>query len=252
VAVHRRSLDGAAAPSPSARRAVRGARRGGVSVPTAHVARSQTAVTHDGISRRELAAVAAALLLPIPLLAASGLRLPLPGAIERGVASLVPGSAFDVAVIEGAPPALSAPDSAVRSAAEPEAAPPAADPQAVSSTAATAASTDAPPTGSEKQAETTPAEPDSPSLPDPHTDDQSPPGQDDGAPDEDTSQSTAVEPVASADIEAGVRIAAEAAGTSVEIAVTDGGVTVDTGGAADVGPPLEVPIAPPPLPLPLP
>ena len=41
--------------------------------------------------RREIAAVAAALLLPIPLLAASGLTLPLPGAVERGLASLLPG-----------------------------------------------------------------------------------------------------------------------------------------------------------------
>lgn len=35
--------------------------------------------------------MAAALLLPIPLLAASGLTLPLPGAVERGLASLLPG-----------------------------------------------------------------------------------------------------------------------------------------------------------------
>jgi hypothetical protein len=41
-------------------------------------------------SRRELALVACALLLPIPLLAATGLGVPLPGTVERGLASLVP------------------------------------------------------------------------------------------------------------------------------------------------------------------
>src|SRR5688572_16726500 len=86
VAVHRSSLDGAASSPPSARRALRGARRVDFSVATTHAARSQAALTQDRVSWRELAAVAAALLLPIPLLAASGLRLPLPGAIERGVA----------------------------------------------------------------------------------------------------------------------------------------------------------------------
>jgi hypothetical protein len=43
------------------------------------------------IPRRELALVAAALLLPIPLLAASGLMLPLPSAVERALVSLLPG-----------------------------------------------------------------------------------------------------------------------------------------------------------------
>jgi hypothetical protein len=42
-------------------------------------------------SRRELAIVAAALLLPIPLLAASGLMVPVPSAVERGLVSLFPG-----------------------------------------------------------------------------------------------------------------------------------------------------------------
>jgi hypothetical protein len=42
-------------------------------------------------SRRELATVAAALLLPIPLLVAAGLVLPLPSGVERGVVSLLPG-----------------------------------------------------------------------------------------------------------------------------------------------------------------
>jgi hypothetical protein len=41
-------------------------------------------------SRRELALVACALLLPIPVLAASGLGIPLPSQVERGLASLLP------------------------------------------------------------------------------------------------------------------------------------------------------------------
>lgn len=46
-------------------------------------------------SRRELAALAAALLLPIPLLMASGLVLPLPSGVERGLVSLLPGLGDD-------------------------------------------------------------------------------------------------------------------------------------------------------------
>jgi hypothetical protein len=42
------------------------------------------------LSRRELALVACALLVPIPVLAASGLGIPLPSAVERAVASLLP------------------------------------------------------------------------------------------------------------------------------------------------------------------
>jgi hypothetical protein len=41
------------------------------------------------LSRRELALVAAALLLPVPILAVSGLSAPLPDAIERGIGSVV-------------------------------------------------------------------------------------------------------------------------------------------------------------------
>jgi hypothetical protein len=43
------------------------------------------------LSKRELALVAASLLVPIPLFAASGLNVPLPGFVERGLASLAPG-----------------------------------------------------------------------------------------------------------------------------------------------------------------
>ena len=41
------------------------------------------------LSRRELALVAAALLLPVPLIAESGLSLPVPGAVERGFGSQI-------------------------------------------------------------------------------------------------------------------------------------------------------------------
>jgi len=45
----------------------------------------------EGLSHREVALLAAALLVPIPALAASGLNVPLPGVVERGLASLAPG-----------------------------------------------------------------------------------------------------------------------------------------------------------------
>lgn len=47
-------------------------------------------MTRFGLTRREVALVAGALLLPIPLLAATGLNVPLPGPVERAVASLLP------------------------------------------------------------------------------------------------------------------------------------------------------------------
>jgi len=52
-------------------------------------------------SRREIGFVAIALLLPIPLLAGSGLSLPLPESVERGVASLSPFAEGDVQVSGG-------------------------------------------------------------------------------------------------------------------------------------------------------
>lgn len=44
---------------------------------------------HGQISRRDAALVAAALLIPIPVLAQSGLSVPLPSAVERSLGSLV-------------------------------------------------------------------------------------------------------------------------------------------------------------------
>lgn len=44
-----------------------------------------------GLSRREAAFVVIALLLPIPLFAASGLGVPLPGVVDDGLTSLLPG-----------------------------------------------------------------------------------------------------------------------------------------------------------------
>jgi hypothetical protein len=60
-------------------------------------------VTKSGLSRREVALVAGALLLPIPLLATTGLSLPLPGLVERAVASLLPAA---VSVTEPGAPAV--------------------------------------------------------------------------------------------------------------------------------------------------
>ena len=45
----------------------------------------------ESLPRREVALLAAALLVPIPALAVSGLEVPLPGVVARGLASLVPG-----------------------------------------------------------------------------------------------------------------------------------------------------------------
>jgi hypothetical protein len=259
MAVDRRSLDRAPPPAPPSRRALcrAGFRVGHASTASSDGARSQAAVSDARISRQELAAVAAALLLPIPLLAASGLRFPLPGVIERGVASLTPAGGFDIAVVDAAP---ARPDSepAARSDAEPARTAAAEDSHAASS-AALAPDDGTASARNEKREQTTAAETDSPSPPNPHTDDETTnphtddettPGGGDGNPRRDTPELTAAAPVDSADVETGVTIDAETAGASLQIAVTDNGVAVDTGGDADVGPPVEVPLAPPNLPLP--
>jgi hypothetical protein len=206
------------------------------------------------ISRQEVAAVAVALLLPIPLLVASGLRFPLSGAIERGAASLTPGGGFDGAVVEAAPartdtapvvPSRGAPVGSVSAVGTP-----------LTSSAVLPPSADASSIEREKPDETTPGEADSPSLPEPHTDGETPApsAEDDGDPGVDISTNVSEPLAAAAAAESVVEIEAEAADASVEITVTDTGVAVDTGGAADVGPPLEVPLelpaTTPTLPLP--
>ena len=191
------------------------------------------------ISRQEVAAVAVALLLPIPLLVASGLRFPLSGAIERGAASLTPGGGFDGAVVEAAP---------ARTDSAPAVPPGSASVGRVSavgtrlvSSAVLRPSADASSAEGERPGETTPAESDSPSPTEPHTDDQTPSGEGDGGPGGDTGVDVSEAPAAVA-AESIVEIEAEAADASVEITVTDAGVAVDTGGAADLGPPVEVPL----------
>jgi len=208
-------------------------------------------VIETSISRRELAAVAIALLLPIPLLAASGLRFPLPGAIERGAASLVAGGGdFDVPVVEAAASATSsASQPAAGSSAEAEGTAPADESFAVSSSAAPSGGTGAASVREERPGGTT-ADTDSPTSPNPHTDDTTPPGEGEGGGADPIPEQTAAAPVESVSAEAGVRIDAETQTASVEIAVTDSGVTVDTGGAADLGAPLEVALPLPDLPLP--
>jgi hypothetical protein len=57
----------------------------------------------EPLARRELALVAAALLLPIPLLAASGLMVPLPSAVERALVSLLPGGEVETGSRGGQP-----------------------------------------------------------------------------------------------------------------------------------------------------
>jgi hypothetical protein len=72
-------------------------------------------VTHRAGSRRELAALAAALLLPIPLLVASGLVLPLPSGVERGLVSLLPGLGDDGgSAADAAPPGTSTSSTSIR------------------------------------------------------------------------------------------------------------------------------------------
>jgi hypothetical protein len=207
-------------------------------------------VTQADVSRRELAAVAAALLLPIPLLVASGLRIPLPGAVERAVASLAPGGDHGG---DGRAPAVRA------APAQPR--PELATPRRVRPESATAApasrshgvsSTMVPPTvapsaaATADQTETTTApERDAPSLPVPHTDDHAAPGADTDA---DAPAPPAAAPAETGTVEPGPTVTVDVAGASVDITATGDGATVDTGGAGDVGPPVEVPIAPPTLP----
>jgi hypothetical protein len=257
MAVDRRGLVRAPPPAPPARCGDARLRRAGSPDASAYVLRSQAAVTEAHISRRELAAVAAALLLPIPLLAASGLRIPLPSAIERAAASLTPrltqSGGFDGAVVDAAAPARPGPEPAEPTGAEPEGTASVAEVHDVSSTGI-APDTDVASPRNDDRDETTPAETDPPKLPpDPHTDDTTPPGGADGTPGVDTAgdapKPALTAPPVDAAVETGVTIDAEAAGASAQVAVTDGGVAVDTGAAADVGPPLVVPLAPPtPLP----
>jgi hypothetical protein len=212
-------------------------------------------VSETRISRQELAAVAVALLLPIPLLAATGLRFALPAAIERGVASLQLGGGSDAAV--------------VGAAAAPTSEPPVATPQGAGPAPATeedspAVGSTRPPTAAgagsardetrDKTPDDTPdetsPEADPPTAPNPHTDDTVPPGESDGGEPLSEEAAAPAEPGETSGIQAAVTVESDAAVASVEIAVTDGGVTVDTGGDADLGPPLVVPIALPDLPLP--
>jgi hypothetical protein len=250
VAVDRRSVDRAPAPTPSPCRALgrAGFELGRTPIAPSDAARLQAKVSETRISRRELAAVAVALLLPIPLLAASGLRFPLPGAIERGAASLAAGGGgFDVAVVVDAASATSSAFSpAAASSAEGTA--PADESFAVSSAEAPPGTGAASVRGAQP-GETT-VDTDSPTAPNPHTDDTTPPGGGDGGEAEPVPEQAAAAPVEGVSAEAGVRIDAETQAASVEVAVTDSGVTVDTGGAADLGPPLTVPTAIPNPPLP--
>jgi hypothetical protein len=249
MALDRRSLERAPSPAPPPPCALAhaGFRIGRASASSSDFARSPTPVSDAHISRQELAAVAVALLLPIPLLVASGMRIPLPGAIERGVASLTPGVVFDAAVVE-AEPARTPGEPAVASRAAGEETASADDSHAVSS--ATVEPNAGVTSARHGESDEPTPETNPPSPPSPRTDDKTPPGKNDSDPAGDISEPTAAEPVGSANVETGVTIEAEAATASVQIAVTDSGVAVDTGGDADVGPPLEIPLAPPTLPLP--
>jgi hypothetical protein len=206
----------------------------------------------DGaFSRRELAAVAAVLLLPIPLLVASGLRLPLPAAIERGFASLAPAESPDVGTLEAAP-ARQEPERARSSSSRRRGQAPvgsqAASPVAVAPKAAAAPARDVDrPHETAGEAET----------PTPDIDGETPPGADENGPDGDTGGAgdqaraggESTEPTLVAEPSAAVEVDASAA--LVEVAVTDEGVEVSTGG--DVGarlPDLTVPLVDLPAPLP--
>lgn len=205
--------------------------------------------------RRELAAVALALLLPIPLLAASGLHLPLPAAVERGLASLTPGGDFDTAVVEAAPARPEpAPASTPTGDGDPTA------PRVVHATSSTAippvADSGSAPTGERSEptrggTDVAPPETgDSPQGGGGAADDEG--GDAEDGPEEDGLEPLAGVAAASAGVESSLTVGVDAAGVAAEVAVDDESVQVVVPGATiEVGVPVpDLPVPPPSLGLP--
>lgn len=207
----------------------------------------------DRASWRELAVVGAALLVPVPLLAAGGLRLPLPAAIERGVASLTPGGGPEVAVV-GAAQARSPTRPTVTSAITEDRATSEAARSSPSSTPGTRSKGDVAgddPTRESGSGSDTPTVPngdaDAPAEPggsDAPADDNVPGGDTGGA---DRPSYPTAEPPDRAPSEASDAVAAHAEVASVEITADTEGLEVTTGGEGNAVPDLSLPAPAPPL-----
>jgi hypothetical protein len=204
---------------------------------------------------REVAVVAAALLLPVPLLAAAAVHLPLPAAVERGLASVTPGGSFEAPVQQAAP---SRPDT---TAAEPSAGDgvDASSPGGEQASSSVVVPPDPDALGTEggvgragrpqEGADERPA----PLPPDTGSDD--PPGEDSPDPPPPGSPPTEPDPppasAASTEEPPGeLAIGLDAGGVSTEVEAGSDGVDV-TVSAGGLLPPTTLPV-PPPLPLPLP
>jgi hypothetical protein len=202
----------------------------------------------DARTRREVAIVAAALLLPVPLLAVTAVHLPLPAAVERGLASVAPGGGFDVPIREAMPaPAGRGSTRADQSADSGGSTPNVAGRQAASSTyvsftGSTAGSrADRPQGGAAEPPETLP--------PDTGTDDV--PGGD--SPDAPLPTPPPVEPepdtpptiATPAEPPTELAVVLDAGGASTEVEAGADGIDV-TVSAGDVLPPTTVPLPPPP------
>lgn len=206
-------------------------------------------------SGRELAVVAVALLVPVPLFAAGGLHFALPAAIERGVASLIPGGGPDLAVV-GAAPARSSPRPTVTPAVAEDDATSEAVRSSPTRTPGSRTQYDA--TGDDRARESesgshapavpgggaeAPAEPGGGDTP--AGDDEIPGGDTGGV---DGPAPPAPEAAESAPSESSDAVEVHAAVATVEITADAGGVAVTTDGEADAVPDLSLPA--PTLPLP--
>jgi hypothetical protein len=204
--------------------------------------------------RREVAAVAAALLLPVPLLAATGVRLPLPAAVERGLASVTPGGDFDAPLRERAP---ARPDPAPAEAPAGESLTPAARTEGVRGASSVSVELDSGRASRDAGAPDRPeggteTKPPGPGPGGPGTGPADAPGDDTPAvpPRESPPPPPATLPATPAPAEAPADLAVglDAGGVSVEVEAgsDESGVTVSAG---DLLPPTSVPV---PIPLPLP
>jgi hypothetical protein len=191
-------------------------------------------------TRTELAAVALALLLPIPLFVASGLRLPLPGAVERALASLGSDAVFGPAEVEARPGEARSdrgtPDSVAGSA-------PTDRRQATSSTALIVGTGGAPSAGDGGR-----QSPRGGSTPDAGADTPAPPGHDpEREPIPDAPAPPRQTPTAPVDAE--TTTAVDTGADRLELEVTDDGVEVVVAGkSVDVPVPVPVPVPDVPAP----
>jgi hypothetical protein len=193
-----------------------------------------------------------ALLLPIPLFVAGGLRLPLPAAIERGLASLGSGGALDSTASEASPDD-SEPDGGADVTGSAGTSAPAGDRQAASSSALIV-QTEAAPAGDVEGVQT----PGDRSTPDTGHD-PPPPGADDpegapapdgpAAPPRDTPPAP-VQATAETAVDAGAPLEINLTEESVEVVVA--GESVEVPGPDVPAPGVPVPVPAPPAPVPLP